>query len=96
MLVDRDSIDGLNAFRLPFGYYLELGADLLILRRSEGSFVAAFEHLGRRPLRSGVGGLGGCRLAACGRCVEGYLPIGHSSVAARQKPNRSPGGGESD
>jgi hypothetical protein len=46
VLVDRESIDGLNAFRLPFGYYLELGADLLILRRSEGSFVAAFSTLG--------------------------------------------------
>jgi hypothetical protein len=46
VLVDRESIDGLNAFRLPFGYYLELGADVLILRRSEGSFVAAFSPLG--------------------------------------------------
>ena len=49
MLVDRESIDGLNAFRLPFGYYLELGADLLILRRSGGSFVAAFSTLGADP-----------------------------------------------
>jgi hypothetical protein len=46
VLVDRESIDGLNAFRLPFGYYLELGVDLLILRRSEGSFVAASSTLG--------------------------------------------------
>ena len=27
---------------LPFGYHLEHDADLLIVRRSEGSFVAAF------------------------------------------------------
>jgi hypothetical protein len=27
---------------LPFGYNLECDADLLILRRSDGSFVAAF------------------------------------------------------
>jgi hypothetical protein len=27
---------------LPFGYYLECDADLLILRRFDGSFVAAF------------------------------------------------------
>jgi hypothetical protein len=49
VLVDRESIDGPNAFRLPFGYYLELGADLLILRRSEGSFVVAFSTLGADP-----------------------------------------------
>ena len=28
--------------KLPFGYYLERDADLLILCRSDGSFVAAF------------------------------------------------------
>jgi hypothetical protein len=27
---------------LSFGYYLRFDADLLILRRSDGSFVAAF------------------------------------------------------
>jgi hypothetical protein len=27
---------------LPFGYYLEYAADLLIMRRSDGSFVTAF------------------------------------------------------
>jgi hypothetical protein len=27
---------------LPFDYYLERDADLLMLRRSDGSFVAAF------------------------------------------------------
>ena len=34
------------AVELPFGYYLELDADLLILRRSEGTFVAAFSTRG--------------------------------------------------
>jgi hypothetical protein len=46
VLVGRESTDGLIVFRLPVGYYLELGADLLILRRSGGSFVAAFSTLG--------------------------------------------------
>jgi hypothetical protein len=32
-------IDGL---RLPFGYYVECDPDLLIVRRSDGAFVAAF------------------------------------------------------
>ena len=27
---------------LPFGYYLERCADLLMLRRADGSFVSAF------------------------------------------------------
>jgi hypothetical protein len=27
---------------LPFGYYLERYADLLMLRRADGSFVSAF------------------------------------------------------
>jgi hypothetical protein len=31
-----------EGFNLPFGYYLELDADLLMLRRSDDSFVAAF------------------------------------------------------
>jgi hypothetical protein len=34
---DRD-----DGFKLPFGYYLERDADLLVVRRSDGSFVAAF------------------------------------------------------
>jgi hypothetical protein len=34
--------DELNGLALPFGYYLERDGTLLILRRSEGSFVAAF------------------------------------------------------
>jgi hypothetical protein len=34
--------DGHNGSRLPFGYNLEHDADLLILRRPDGSFVTAF------------------------------------------------------
>jgi hypothetical protein len=42
MLVERGSADGRDGFQLPFGYYLERDSDLLILRRSDSSFVAAF------------------------------------------------------
>ena len=35
-------MDGHNGLELPFGYHLERDADLLVLRRSDGSFVAAF------------------------------------------------------
>jgi hypothetical protein len=31
---------------MPFGYYLERDADLLMLRRSDGSLVAAISALG--------------------------------------------------
>ena len=43
-----EGIDGHNGngFWLPFGYHLELDADLLVLRRSDGSFVAAFSAVG--------------------------------------------------
>jgi len=46
MLVEHESIDGHNEFKLPFGYYLQRYADLLILRRSDGSVVAAFSARG--------------------------------------------------
>jgi hypothetical protein len=46
MLMGQKSIDGHNGFELPFGYDLELDADLLILRRSDGTFVAAFSPRG--------------------------------------------------
>ena len=46
MLVSRESTDGLSAFRLPFGYYLGRDADVLVLRRSDSTFVAAFSALG--------------------------------------------------
>ena len=42
MLKGQKSIDGRDGFGLPFGYYLDRDADLLVLRRSDGSFVAAF------------------------------------------------------
>jgi len=44
MLDER--IDRHSGFWLPFGYDLERDADLLILRRSDGSFVAAFSTRG--------------------------------------------------
>src|SRR5919106_1294746 len=37
LLMDHESIDGQDGFWLPFGYYLERDADLLILRRSDDS-----------------------------------------------------------
>jgi hypothetical protein len=42
-------MDGHNGPWLPFGYYLERDADLLILRRSDTSFVGAFSTLGADP-----------------------------------------------
>jgi hypothetical protein len=44
--VEHESIDGQNGYWLPFGYYLERDADLLILRRSDDSLVAAFNAEG--------------------------------------------------
>ena len=41
-----EGIDGHIGFWLPFGYHLERDADLLVLRRSDGSFVAAFSAVG--------------------------------------------------
>ncbi len=38
----RGAEEGLSGPRLPFGYHLEYDADLLLVRRSDGSFVAAF------------------------------------------------------
>jgi hypothetical protein len=46
LLVEHESIDGQNGYWLPFGYYLERDADLLILRRSDDSLVAAFNAEG--------------------------------------------------
>jgi hypothetical protein len=42
MVEGKENTDGHNGFELPFGYYLERDADLLVLHRSDGSFVAAF------------------------------------------------------
>ena len=44
--MEHESIDGLNGFSLPFGYYLERDADLLILRRSDDSLVVEFSAEG--------------------------------------------------
>jgi hypothetical protein len=41
-VVMHRSINEHSGFWLPFGYYLERDADLLTLRRSDHSFVAAF------------------------------------------------------
>jgi hypothetical protein len=49
MLVGHESIDGHSGFWLPFGYHLERDADLLIMRRSDGSFVAAFSAVDVDP-----------------------------------------------
>jgi hypothetical protein len=46
LLMDHESIDGQDGFWLPFGYYLDRDADLLILRRSDDSLVAAFSAEG--------------------------------------------------
>jgi hypothetical protein len=37
---------GQDGLGLPFGYHLERGDDLLILRRADGSEVAAFGAVG--------------------------------------------------
>ena len=42
MLVEHEGKDGHKGFTLPFGYHLQCDADLLIVRRSDGSFVAAY------------------------------------------------------
>jgi len=49
VVVGHESTYGHDGFELPFDYYLEHGADLLTLRRSDGSFVAAF-NVGRMSL----------------------------------------------
>ena len=49
MYVVRQIVDEQNRPKLPFGYYLERDADLLAVRRPDGSFVAAFHALGADP-----------------------------------------------
>lgn len=44
--MDHESTDERNDFGLPFGYYLQRAEDLLILRRADGSDVAAFGAVG--------------------------------------------------
>jgi hypothetical protein len=48
-LVGHESTDGHSELWLLFGHYLERDADILILRRSDGSFVAAFSAVGAEP-----------------------------------------------
>jgi hypothetical protein len=71
MLIGHKSIDGHNALELPFGYYLELDADLLILRRSEGTFVAAFSTRSVDLFEVELMAWGRLRLVGCGPSVEG-------------------------
>ncbi len=47
--MDFRRIDEQGCFKLPFGYYVERDPDLLILHRSDGSFVAAFSAWGVDP-----------------------------------------------
>ena len=44
--MEHENIDGQDGIWLPFGYYLERDEDLLILRRSDNSLVAAFSAEG--------------------------------------------------
>jgi hypothetical protein len=46
LLVEPENIGGQIGLWLPFGYYLERDADLLILRRSDNSLVAEFSAEG--------------------------------------------------
>jgi hypothetical protein len=46
MLLERAREKGHDGLDLPFGYYLERDADLLILRRPDSSIVAAFSARG--------------------------------------------------
>ena len=46
MLVAYEDTDDHSTLWLPFGYYLDRDADLLMLRRSDGTFVAAFNTRG--------------------------------------------------
>ena len=46
MYVVRERVYEQEGPKLPFGYYLDRDADLLILHRPDGSFVAAFNAVG--------------------------------------------------
>ena len=45
-MVGHERTPGHHGFELPFGYYLERDENLLVLRRSDGFFVAAFNVSG--------------------------------------------------
>ena len=49
MLVELRRTDEPNRLKLPFGYYVERDPDLLVLRCSDGSFVAVFSARGVDP-----------------------------------------------
>jgi hypothetical protein len=49
MVLGHGTRAALSGIELPFGYYLERDRTLLILRRSEGSIVAAFSARGVDP-----------------------------------------------
>ncbi len=49
MLVESENTNERQSFELPFGYYLQLDADLLMLRRPDCSLVAAFSAMGVDP-----------------------------------------------
>jgi hypothetical protein len=49
MLIERENVNERRGLGLPFGYYLQLDADLLVLRRPDYSFVAAFSAMGADP-----------------------------------------------
>lgn len=44
--VERERRAGHKRSKLPFGYYLERDTDLMILRRADSTFVAAFSARG--------------------------------------------------
>jgi hypothetical protein len=46
MLVEGERIESRKSSTLPFGYYVELEQDVLLLRRSNGSLVAVFSVRG--------------------------------------------------
>jgi len=46
VLIEGERIKQQERSKLPFGYCLERDADLLILRRTDSSFVAAFSARG--------------------------------------------------
>jgi hypothetical protein len=46
MLVERERIESHKSSILSFGYYVELEPDVLLLRRFDGSLVAAFSARG--------------------------------------------------
>jgi hypothetical protein len=85
-------MDGHNGPWLPFGYYLECDADLLILRRSDTSFVAALSVPGTWTSSKWSGRSGRMPISSLWSVCRRILA--HSRLGGSyKKPNRSPGGG---